>query len=218
MAVDQGHPKWGGNGVIGRNYSEVALDFGRPILYARYLCGLPKRTGFLMRAIVCTGYGVPNVLQVQERPKPTPGDDEVLVEVYASSGNYGNVAHVRGEPVVARLWTGALRPKDQIPGSDIAGRVAAVDQNVTQFQPGDEVFGDSGDVGFGAYAEYVSVPANILVHKPTNLSFPEAAAVPLAALVALQALRNKGQVKPGLLPRRKATRGKRSLEWPRPSC
>ena len=98
---------------------------------------------------------------------------------------------------MARLWTGLRQPKDNIPGSDIAGRVVSIGRNVTQFQPGDEVYGDSSDYGFGAYAEYVAVPENVLALKPANLTFPEAAAVPQAGAVALQALRDSGQLQSG---------------------
>ena len=111
--------------------------------------------------------------------------------------NYGDSALVTGEPFVARLWSGLLQPKHKIPGGDIAGRVEAVGRNVKQFQPGDEVFGDIGACGFGAFAEYVSVPENALALKPTSTTFEEAAAVPQAAVGALQGLRDKGQIQPG---------------------
>ena len=151
-----------------------------------------------MKAIVCTEYGPPDILKLEEIQKPTPGDDEVLIEVHAASVTYSNVALVRGEPFMARLTgLGLLRPKQKIPGSDIAGRVEAVGRNVKEFQPGDEVFGDLSACGRGGYAEYVSAPENALALKPANISFEEAAAVPEAALVALQALRDKGQIQPG---------------------
>jgi NADPH:quinone reductase-like Zn-dependent oxidoreductase len=150
-----------------------------------------------MKAIVYEKYGPPEVLRLTEIEKPTVQDDEVLVEVHASSVNFGNLAQVAGEPFVSRLWTGLREPKDKIPGSDIAGRVEAVGRNVTQFRPGDEVYGDSGDSGFGAYAEYVSVPEDVLALKPANLTFEEAASVPQAGLVALQGLRDKGHIQPG---------------------
>jgi len=153
--------------------------------------------GTLMKAIVCTKYGPPDVLKLEEIQKPTPGDDEILVEVHAASVNYSNLILVRGKPFVARLGFGLLKPKLKIPGSDIAGRVEAVGRNVKQFRPGDEVFGDLSNCGRGGYAEYVCVPENVLALKPANISFEEAAAVPEAALVALQALRDKGQIKAG---------------------
>src|SRR5216684_3888492 len=150
-----------------------------------------------MKAIVCTKYGPPDVLKLEEIQKPTPGDDEILVEVHAASVNYSNLILVRGKPFLARLGFGLLKPKLKIPGSDIAGRVEAVGRNAKQFRPGDEVFGDLSNCGRGGYAEYVCVPENVLALKPANISFEEAAVVPEAALVALQALRDKGQIKAG---------------------
>src|SRR5438874_5164835 len=153
--------------------------------------------GTHMKAIVCTHYGPPDVLKLEAIQKPTPGDDEILVEVHAASVNYSNLILVRGKPFLARLGFGLLKPKLKIPGSDIAGRVEAVGRNTKQFRPGDEVFGDLSNCGRGGYAEYVCVPENVLALKPANISFEEAAAVPEAALVALQALRDKGQMKAG---------------------
>jgi len=151
-----------------------------------------------MKAIVQTEYGPPDVLRLEDVEMPVPGDDEVLVEVHAASVNYGNLALVLGDPFIVRLMVGGLRkPKHTIPGSDIAGRVAAVGRNVTQFQPGDEVYGDLSDGCFGAYAQYVAAPENTLARKPANISFEEAAAVPQAALVALQGLRDKGRIQSG---------------------
>ncbi len=150
--------------------------------------------GTRMKAIVCTKYGPPDVLKLEEIQKPTPGDDEILVEVHAATVNYSNLILVRGKPFLARLGFGLLKPKLKIPGSDIAGRVEAVGRNAKQLRPGDEVFGDLSNCGRGGYAEYVCVPENVLALKPANISFEEAAAVPEAALVALQALRDK--VKP----------------------
>jgi NADPH:quinone reductase-like Zn-dependent oxidoreductase len=150
-----------------------------------------------MKAIVHTKYGPPDVLQFKEVEKPTPQDNEVLVQVHAASVTYSNLMLVRGEPFVGRLYFGLLKPKLKIPGSDIAGRVEAVGRNVKQFRPGDEVFGDLSNCGRGGYAEYVCAPENVLAMKPAKISFEEAAAVPEAALVALQALRDKGQIKAG---------------------
>jgi NADPH:quinone reductase-like Zn-dependent oxidoreductase len=151
-----------------------------------------------MKAIICTKYGPPDVLKLQEVQKPTPGDDEVLVVVHAASVTYSTLMLVRGEPFVARLMgLGLLKPKFQIPGADIAGRVEAIGASVEQFQPGDEVYGDLSNCGRGGFAEYVCAPKNALALKPTNISFAEAAAVPEAALVALQALREKGQIMAG---------------------
>jgi NADPH:quinone reductase-like Zn-dependent oxidoreductase len=150
-----------------------------------------------MRAIVYTEYGPPDVLQVKEVEKPTPKDNKILVKVYASSVNQGDAYVVRGEPLLFRLSYGLPGPKHTIPGGDVAGRVEAVGKDVERFQPGDEVFGDIGECGFGAWAEYVSAPEDAVVLKPTNTTFEEAAAVSQAAIVALQGLRDKGQIQPG---------------------
>jgi NADPH:quinone reductase-like Zn-dependent oxidoreductase len=128
--------------------------------------------------------------------KPAVKDNEVLVKVHATSVNYSDWAFVRGKPFLVRLVSGLLKPKNVL-GADIAGRVEAVGRNVKQFQPGHEVFGDISGCGWGGFAEYVSVPENALALKPANLTFEETAAVPQAAVVALQGLRNKGQIQPG---------------------
>jgi len=151
-----------------------------------------------MKAIVYTKYGPPDVLHLKEIEKPTPKEDEVLVKVQAASVNYSDWAFVRGKPFLVRLMgVGLLKPKITILGADIAGQVEAVGRNVKQFQPGDEVYGDLAGCGWGGFAEYVSVPENALALKPANMTFEEAAAVPQAAVVALQGLRDKGQIQPG---------------------
>jgi NADPH:quinone reductase-like Zn-dependent oxidoreductase len=149
-----------------------------------------------MKAIVYEKYGPPDVLQLKEVEKPTPKEDEVLVKVYATSINYSDWAFVRGEPFLSRMYQGLLKPKNTILGADIAGRVEAVGVNVKQFQPGDEVYGDISAYGWGGFAEYVSVPENALALKPASTTFEGAAAVPQAAVVALQGLRDKGQIQP----------------------
>jgi len=150
-----------------------------------------------MKAIIYTKYGPPDVLKLKEVEKPILKDNEVLVKVHAASVNYSDWAFVRGKPFFIRMYQGLLKPKNTILGADLAGRVEAVGRNVKQFQPGDEVFGDISECGFGGFAEYVSVPENALALKPTSMTFEEAAAVPQAAVVALQGLRNKGQIQPG---------------------
>ena len=151
-----------------------------------------------MKAIVYTEYGPPDVLKLEEVPKPPPSDDEVLVQVHAAAVNYGDWAFLRGKPFVVRLMSGGLlKPKHTILGADIAGRVEAVGGNVKQFRPGDEVFGDISACGYGGFAEYVSVPENALALKPANISFEEAAAVPMAGVVALQGLRDQGGIQAG---------------------
>jgi NADPH:quinone reductase-like Zn-dependent oxidoreductase len=150
-----------------------------------------------MKAIVYHTYGSPDVLKLEEVEKPTPKDDEVLVQVDAASVNASDWRFLRGKPFLARLNFGLLKPKHKILGSDIAGRVEAVGRNVTQFQPGDEVFGDIFKCGLGGFAEYVSAREDALEVKPAALTFEEAAVVPLAALAALQGLRDKGHIQAG---------------------
>jgi NADPH:quinone reductase-like Zn-dependent oxidoreductase len=150
-----------------------------------------------MKAIISTKYGSPDVLELKEVEKPIAPDNQVLVKVHAASVNYGNLVLLRGKPFLARFAFGLLRPKYTIPGGDMAGRVEAVGKNVKQFQPGDEVFGDLSGCGWGSFAEYVSVPEHALALKPANISFEEAAAVPMAAVTALQGLRDKGKIQSG---------------------
>ena len=150
-----------------------------------------------MKAIVYYKYGSPDVLHLEEVEKPKPKDNEVLIKVYAASVNYSDWAFVRGEPFLIRLFQGLLKPKNKILGADIAGWVEAVGGNVKQFRPGDEVFGDLSECGWGGFAEYVCIPENALALKPANIIFEEAAAIPQAALVALQGLRNIGQIQTG---------------------
>ncbi len=148
-----------------------------------------------MKAIVYTEYGPPDVLQLQEVEKPTPGDNEVLIKVHAASVNASDCEFLTGTPLYTRIW-GLFKPKYTILGSDIAGRVEAKGKNVTKFQQGDEVFGDILDRR-GGFAEYVCAPESELVLKPNFLPFEEAAALPQAASVALQGLRDKGQLQSG---------------------
>ena len=151
-----------------------------------------------MKAIVHKRYGPPDVLQLQEVEKPTPKKDQVLVKVQAASVSYSDWVYVRGKPFVARLMgSGLLKPKHMMLGADVAGRVEAVGRNTKQFRPGDEVYGDLSVCGWGGFAEYVSVPESALAAKPANLTFEQAAAVPQAAIVALQGLRDQGQIEPG---------------------
>jgi len=150
-----------------------------------------------MKAIVYTQYGSPDVLQLKEVEKPSPRDDEVLIKVQAASVNALD-AHTLRLPFLVRLIAGSgpLKPKNTSLGADIAGRVEAVGATVTQFHPGDEVFGISR-VSKGGFAEYACAAENTLALKPANLSFEAAAAVPVAALTALQGLRDTGQIQPG---------------------
>ena len=149
-----------------------------------------------MKAIVYENYGPPDVLQLKEVEKPTPKDDEVLIKVHAASANPADWHLMRGAPFLARFEMGFPKPKKRL-GIDVAGRVKAVGSNVTQFQLGDEVFGETFQCGWSGFAEYVAVAENRIALKPANLTFEEAAVVPLAAFTALQGLRDKGQIQSG---------------------
>jgi NADPH:quinone reductase-like Zn-dependent oxidoreductase len=156
-----------------------------------------------MKAIVQDKYGSPDdVLELKDIDKPVVKDAEVLVRVHAASV-HPDVWHlVRGLPYVLRLMgAGLLKPKNSVPGTDVAGQVESVGKNVTRFQPDDEVFGESvrGHQWHngGAYAEYVSVPEEALALKPANITFEQAAAVPTSGLIALQNLPNEGRLHPG---------------------
>src|SRR5437588_9793700 len=158
----------------------------------------PVASGDTMKAIVNTHYGSPDVLQLKEVARPTPKDYEVLVKVHAASVNAAELHLLRGKPFLMRLMGfGLLKPKHTILGTAMAGRVEAVGSNVTQLQPGDEIFGDVSECGWGAFAEYVCAREEALALKPANVTFEQAAAVPLAAVTALQGLRAKGQIQPG---------------------
>jgi len=146
-----------------------------------------------MQAIIITNYGPPEVLQLKEVEKPTPKDHQVLVKVYAASANPLDWHRMRGAPFLVRLGEGLRKPKNPLLGADIAGCVEAVGSDVTEFQPGDDVFG----VSVGGFAEYVCAADTKVARKPANLSFEAAAAVPVAAFTALQGLRDKGQIKAG---------------------
>jgi NADPH:quinone reductase-like Zn-dependent oxidoreductase len=149
-----------------------------------------------MKAIVCTEYGSPDVLQLQEIEKPTPKDDEVLVRVHAASVNAADVETLRG--VWSARFAGPFRPRHKIPGSDLAGRVEAVGRDVQRLRPGDEVWGDlSFPYGFGTFAEYVCVSEDALALKPESMTFEEASTYPQAAIIPLQTLRDKAQIQPG---------------------
>lgn len=151
-----------------------------------------------MKAMVYTRYGCPSeVLWLKEVEKPTPGDNEVLIKVQASSINSAELHLIKADPFLARMSTGLLKPTKTIPGADVAGRVEAVGKDVRQFKAGDEVFGDLSGCGWGAFAEYVCANENVLMLKPANVTFEQAAALPLAGVTALQGLRNTGQIKSG---------------------
>jgi NADPH:quinone reductase-like Zn-dependent oxidoreductase len=151
-----------------------------------------------MKAIIYTKYGTPDVLQYIEIDKPAPKDNELLIKIHAASLNAADWHLLRADPFLVRLMgMGFLKPKHQILGADISGIVEAVGKNVREFQPGDEVFGDIFNCGLGGFSEYVCASEEALVLKPGNMTFAEAAAVPLAALTALHGLRDKGKIQPG---------------------
>ena len=146
-----------------------------------------------MKAITYTEYGPPEILQFTEVAKPIPKDDEVLIRIRAASVNPLDWHFMRGAPYLVRIQTGLRKPKTTRLGVDVAGQVEAVGKNVTRFHPGDEVFGACR----GAFAEYACASESSLVRKPVNVTFEQAAAVPVAAFTALQGLRDKGQIQPG---------------------
>ncbi|MFC2019480.1 NAD(P)-dependent alcohol dehydrogenase [Chloroflexota bacterium] len=154
-----------------------------------------------MKAMVYEKYGPPDVLQLKEVEKPTPKDDEVLIEVHAASINSWDWDLLRGILFNRLFFSGLLKPKNKILGTDVAGRVEAVGRNVTQFSPGDEVFGELSrriiSLGWGGFAEYVCAHENSMMLKPAGMTFEEAAAIPQVAALALGAFRYKGQIQPG---------------------
>ncbi len=151
-----------------------------------------------MKAVIFHQYGSPDVLRLAEIPTPAPKANEVLVKVRASSVNAADWHLLRADPFPVRFMMGLFKPgKINCLGGDIAGTVEAVGKDVTEFKPGDEVFGDVFDDRLGGFAEYKCARASVLAHKPVNLSFEEAATVPLAAVTASHALRGFGKVQPG---------------------
>ena len=150
-----------------------------------------------MKAFLWERYGPPEALRLAEVEKPASGAHEVLVKVLGVSVNPADWHSMRGKPLFSRLTLGLLRPKHRILGVDVAGQVETVGSGVTRFKPGDEVYGNLLDHGYGAFTEYVSVPAGVIALKPANLSFEEAAAVPMAAPTALQGLRHHGEIRAG---------------------
>jgi NADPH:quinone reductase-like Zn-dependent oxidoreductase len=148
-----------------------------------------------MKAVIYEKYGSPDVLHLKEVAKPAPTDNELLVKILAVSINGSDREGLIGKPLYARFG-GLLKPGNQILGSDIAGRVEAVGTNVKQFKPGDEVFGEIPGY-HGGFAEYISIPERTLARKPASLTFEQAAAIPQAGVIALQGIREKGNVRPG---------------------
>jgi NADPH:quinone reductase-like Zn-dependent oxidoreductase len=149
-----------------------------------------------MKAFIYEKYGPPETLRLAEVDKPAPNTDEVLVKVLGASVNAADWHVLRGKPLFSRATLGLLRPKNRILGVDIAGQVEAVGGGVTQFRPGDQVYANLLDHGYCGFAEYALGPANAMALKPANLSFEEAAAVPMAATTALQGLGRHGELQP----------------------
>jgi NADPH:quinone reductase-like Zn-dependent oxidoreductase len=149
-----------------------------------------------MKAIVNATYGSPDVLEYKDIEKPIPKDNEVLIKIHAAGLNAADWHILRAKPFLVRIEFGFRTPKHKILGADIAGVIEAVGKDVTQFKVGDEIFGDLSSNSFGGFAEYVAVVPDKLVLKPKNLTFQEAAVVPLSAVSALQALR-KGKIQEG---------------------
>ena len=147
-----------------------------------------------MKAILLTTYGSPHNLELTEVATPVPTDDQVLVKVRASAINDWEWGLVRGKPLYMRAFGGWLKPKVRIVGCEISGRVEEVGQNVTQFAPGDEVYGDLSESGFGAFAEFVCVPPTAIAAKPGNVTHEQAVAIPHAGMLAQQALCDIGHV------------------------
>ena len=152
-----------------------------------------------MKAVICPRYGSPDVLQLREVVRPVPREDELLIQVHAASLNSRDLRMLRANPFFVRLMPGGLfRPKNKILGADVAGRVEAIGCGVRQFKPGDDVFGFlPSAAGRGTLAEYVCAKENLITLKPANLTFEQAAAVPVAAMTALQGLRDHGNLQAG---------------------
>jgi len=149
---------------------------------------------YIMKALSVRKYGPLDDLTLDEVENPIPKDKEVLIKVKATSINYNSLIFTKGKPFIGRFFTGLFNPGQRIPGNDVAGIIELAGKDVKQFRPGDEVFGDLAEFGFGTFAEYVTAPERALMLKPACISFEDAAAVPEAGLVALQALKDHGDI------------------------
>jgi NADPH:quinone reductase-like Zn-dependent oxidoreductase len=150
-----------------------------------------------MKAFVRDRYGSPDVLELRDVDTPAVTDDGVLVRIRASSLNQADLDYLYGRPLLTRMGTGFRGPKSRGLGLDVAGQVEAVGRNVTAFRPGDEVFGDLTEFGYGAFAEYAAAPERAWAHKPASMSFEQAATVPQSGILALQGLRSGERIGPG---------------------
>lgn len=150
-----------------------------------------------MKAVICTKYGSPGVLQISERNKPKPKENEILIKIHASSVSHVDCAFRKGEPFLSRLFTGVLKPKHEVPGDIISGEIESVGENVQLFSKGDHVFGHAG-LTFGAHAEYICLSENeALIKKPDNMSHSQAAAISYSAMTALPFLKDYSSIKKG---------------------
>lgn len=150
-----------------------------------------------MKAIVYHEYGSPDVLKLDEVEKPTPKEDEVLIKVHAAAANAADWRLMRADPFPIRFGLGLFKPKNGRVGADVAGQIEAVGSQVTQFRPGDLVYSDLSGDGFGTFAEYVCASEDVVALKPNNLTCEQAAGVPMAAVTALQGLRDMGEIEQG---------------------
>lgn len=150
-----------------------------------------------MKVIQYDEYGSPDVLRLKQIDKPLPKENEVLIRIHAVSVNSWDWDLLTGRPYIYRLFFGLFKPRYPVIGSDIAGIVEATGTKVTKFKPGDAVFGDVSAAGWGGFAEYATAPENTLIHKPANMTFEQAAALPQAGTLALQGVKDYGKVQSG---------------------
>ena len=181
---------WVGGAVV----VVLIAAFGFAYFTSGNSCNSPRPTGTLSRAVIYCSYGSPEVLKLDEISKPVPEDNRILVKVHASSVNPVDWHYMEGTPYLIRAMAGLRAPNDMLMGTDYAGTVESIGKSVTHFKPGDEVFGTRD----GAFGDYVSVAENrAIAIKPSSVTFEQAAAVPVAAITALQGLRDEGKLRAG---------------------
>jgi NADPH:quinone reductase-like Zn-dependent oxidoreductase len=150
-----------------------------------------------MKAVICRQYGPPDRLKIEDIPVPSPGSDELLIKVHATTINDFDWSLVTGKPAAYRLFFGLTKPKHPVPGIELSGTVESIGNQVTDFQPGDAVYGDISGQGWGSYAEYCCVHQESVIHKPVEMSFIDAAAIPHASMLAWQGLVDAGRINKG---------------------